>query len=362
MRGSRRRSRGTWSTWVDNVSAGVRVPPETALDRRRVVTLGGGHGQAVLLSALTRLDLEVSAIVSVADDGGCSGELRRRAGMPPPGDLRRCLTALARRRRLAALYEERIPSPGSTSRSAGNLVLSLAYERLGSMQAAVDWAAAQLACAGRVIPVSEIPGTMQAYDAEGRVLSGESHIAAVANAPVVVAVHGSGEASRAASEAITGADYLVFGPGSFFTSVLAVVSTPGVAPACIASRGHSLLIANLAGEGRQTADWTLETYARVLRDHLTIGSLGDVPSIEVLAHGSELGSGASLDDGTPVRFATLAPAGASVHDPGLLAEALCQWFGFRKDSGNRAANHQEAETSAEESFRRDLAVALRQLR
>src|SRR5690606_13894478 len=96
--------------------------PET-----RVVTLGGGHGQAALLTALTELRCEITAFVNVADDGGCSGKLRRELGMPPPGDIRRCLTALARDRRLAERFEVRLKGD---DRSAGNLALSEAYAEL----------------------------------------------------------------------------------------------------------------------------------------------------------------------------------------------------------------------------------------
>ena len=75
--------------------------------RLNVVTIGGGHGQAAMLRALLELDCDVTAVVSIADDGGCSGRLRDQFDMPPPGDLRRCLTTLARHRRLAARFEER---------------------------------------------------------------------------------------------------------------------------------------------------------------------------------------------------------------------------------------------------------------
>jgi hypothetical protein len=89
----------------------------------RVVTIGGGHGQAVVLSALRILDCSISAVVATADDGGCSGELRRELGMPAPGDLRRCLSALALDEQLAAQLEDRLLTGSPVPRCRGNLVV-----------------------------------------------------------------------------------------------------------------------------------------------------------------------------------------------------------------------------------------------
>src|SRR5690606_41624808 len=91
-----------------------------------VVVLGGGHGQAVVLTALRQLHCEITAVISVADDGGCSGKLRQELGMPPPGDVRRCLSALAKTPELARSFELRLEKPGYEGRSAGNLQLAAA--------------------------------------------------------------------------------------------------------------------------------------------------------------------------------------------------------------------------------------------
>ena len=203
--------------------------------RPRVVTLGGGHGQAALLSALRDLSVDVSAVVTVADDGGCSGELRSAAGMPPPGDLRRCLSALATNRSLAERFERRLSLGKGKRRSAGNLVLALARARLGSMQAASDWAATLLRARGRVLPVSESPGLLVVCDAHGHVVSGESVVGEASKRPLVAGVHGVGTPNPDALAAIEAADMLLFGPGSFFTSTLAVVTAAGVARACVRS-------------------------------------------------------------------------------------------------------------------------------
>lgn len=281
--------------------------------------------------------------------------------MPPPGDLRRCLTALAARRSLADLYEERLPAEGSTRRCAGNLVISLMYRRLGSIQAAVDWAGNQLNSRGRVIAASETPGTMRAFDSEGRVLSGQAHIGHAAVEPVVVAVDGVGEASSVALEAIANADLMFFGPGSFFTSILAVVATPGIARACVESHARSFLIANLAPEARQTVDWSLDKHVRILKDHLTIASLGDSPELEVIANGRPDVGPSRLEDGTAVWFDELATPGAEYHDPVLLADALRRRFGFAERPGAASQSDDEESAAAMAGFRDCLALAVQRL-
>jgi uncharacterized cofD-like protein len=321
----------------------------------RVVTLGGGHGQANVLAALRQLRVEPSAVVSVADDGGCSGRLRARAGVPPPGDLRRCLSALARRRGLAERFEQRISPGDGLPRCAGNLVLALAYERLGSLQAAVDWAGNLLSAGGRVLPVSENAGTLVVYDAKGQVVAGESRVEELGCVPMVAGVHGPEMANPEALAAIARADVLLIGPGSFFTSTLAVVTAPGVAEACVKSSARCCYVANVAEEGQQTRGWPLENYVRVLRDHLTIASLGGEPRLEVLVHRPGSCEQWQLADGTPVSGAPIAQPGSKVHDPSLLAQTLCNCFGFEHSEGPATVTAQDL--AAERLFEQELGAA-----
>jgi uncharacterized cofD-like protein len=275
--------------------------------------------------------------------------------MPPPGDLRRCLTALARRTELATCFERRAPNPLGPDRCDGNLVLALATERLGSLQAAADWAAQLLDAEGRVLPVAASGGVLVVCDAEGRVLAGESLIQAAANAPLVASVHGASSTNPEAVAAIRAADLLLVGPGSFFTSTLAVVATAGIARACVESGRRCCFVANLAGEGDQTADWPLERYVRVLRDHLTIGSLGGHLHLEVLANRSSGLSSWALEDGTPVYASELAAPDATVHDPDRVARALVHWFGLQPRAPEAGA---ETSCAAHELFERELALAV----
>ncbi|MEQ9319550.1 MAG: 2-phospho-L-lactate transferase CofD family protein, partial [Polyangiaceae bacterium] len=196
-------------------------PSKGPVARRRAVTVGGGHGQAAMLEALLELDCDVTAVVSVADDGGCSGRLRRVSGMPPPGDLRRCLSTLAADRELAARFETRLEGADELRRSVGNLILYEAYLDLGSLSAAVRWAQGCLACRGRVLPVADVAGTLTGYDRGRGVIAGESTIERVGDHPMVASVHGPQRCVPEALEAIREADVVVLGPGSFVTSTLA---------------------------------------------------------------------------------------------------------------------------------------------
>lgn len=285
--------------------------------RIRVATIGGGHGQSAVLRALVTLDCDVTAITCVADDGGCSGRLRSEFGMPPPGDLRRCLTTLASDRALATRFEARV-TVGDTSRSLGNLVLLEAYARAGSLQKAADWAASLLRCRGRVAPASEHPGRLAIYDRAVGVLVGESQIADRSQAPMVVAVHDAERANPHAVRAIEEAEIVFIGPGSFITSTLAALVTGDIAGAVVRTRARRVLFHNLVPERGQLRCAELADCVRLLRDHLCIATgVASVP-LEVLRHAPE-----PADPDGSVRSAPLArPDAPHQHDPERVASAL----------------------------------------
>lgn len=296
-------------------------------DKPKVVTIGGGHGQAALLAALRPLCCEITAIVSVADDGGCSGRLRKDLGMPPPGDLRRCLSTLARDTELAEKFELRLIEPGTENRSAGNLALSDAFTEYGSLQKAVDWAADLLRCDGRVVPVAESPGVLVVYDLRDGRVEGETH-AETMSSPMCAMVHGPTQINPVAYEAIHAADLILMGPGSFFTSTLATITTANVAEALVQAAAPKILIANLVDEGNQTRGYTVEDYVRMVRDHLTIASVGGEAVITVLRHVEGPDARGVLADGTTFFASRVAKTGNDVHEPALLTDALSRHFGL----------------------------------
>lgn len=302
-------------------------PPSAHSGGPRVVTLGGGHGQAALLAALGQLDLSLTAIVSVADDGGCSGKLRAELGMPPPGDLRRCLASLANRRDLAVRFEERL-SGEEVGRCVGNLVIAEMYRDVGSLQLAVDWSAALLDCRGTVLAAADQPGVLKVYDLEFGPLSGESAIEAKSTAPLVARVEGPTSASSRAKRAIRDANIVLVGPGSFVGSTLAVLTTGDLATAFATSRARKIFVKNLAEEASSSI--RLDDQERVLRDHVTILSGGEIATIDVLTHDDEGPWTSPRDDGSIEFGAVLKASTSTQHDPDRVASALEVLFGFRR--------------------------------
>ncbi|MCC7539821.1 MAG: YvcK family protein [Deltaproteobacteria bacterium] len=318
-----------------------------------VVTIGGGHGQSAVLAALRMLDCRITAIIAVADDGGCSGKLREEIGMPPPGDLRRCLTALAANEKLAARFDLRLQSEGIEGRSAGNLALAAEYHRHGSLQKAVDWAARMLRCRGRVVPVAETAAVLAVYDLERGVVEGETNVERSVAAPLVAVVEGPTQTNPVALDAVADADLLLIGPGSFYTSTLSAVATADMPRAIACTHARRVLLSNLAPEGEQTRGFRDEDYVRVLRDHLTIGSMGESVSLEVLRHGDTDAEG-RLADGTPFLQSPLAEPGTDRHDPALVARALARHLGLvphdARPSVVPSATLEEYESAFEQSL------------
>jgi len=295
----------------------------------RVATIGGGRGQAVILRALRQLRCSITAVVATADDGGCSGELRREHGMPAPGDLRRCLSALALDDELATLLEERIPGIRGVPRCRGNLVIGERYLKRRSLQQAADWVAAGLGCVGRVMAASEEPGTFVVCDRKHGLVEGELNVERTVESPLVAAVRGAYRPNAGAIQAIDEADVVIMGPGSFYTSTLSALVTGEVGAAVCRSSGRRLFVLNLVNEEPLCTGYRECDYTLVLASHLTICSRGDVPDFALLRHAS-LDYEELLENGTVVHCANVAANDGIHHSVPRLALALGRILGFSK--------------------------------
>jgi uncharacterized cofD-like protein len=314
----------------------------------RVVAFGGGHGLSASLRALRSLrrqwsrdrqrrELEVTAVVTVGDDGGSSGRLRAERGGLPPGDLRQALVALAdvdqpARDVTGDLFQYRFDGDSYLSGHAvGNLLLLGLMEMLGDPVAALDHAGGMLGCCGRVLPMSR-----QAVSIEADVLGGDparpDEVVAVRGQNAVALTRGEVQSVRlwpgqptACAEvlsAVEAADWLIFGPGSWFTSVIPHLLVPDLAAAVTASHAKRLVTLNLAAEK--------ETFGLSLPDHLA-ALTRYLPTLRVDV---VLADGKAVGDPEPVHRAaeslgaqlSLAPVAASDgsprHDPAALATAL----------------------------------------
>ncbi|MEU1591008.1 2-phospho-L-lactate transferase CofD family protein [Micromonospora sp. NPDC005710] len=353
---------------------------------RRVVAFGGGHGLSASLRALRHcapeLDLDITAVVTVGDDGGSSGRLRAERGGLPPGDLRQALVALAgdhpATRRSAGLFQHRFAAvpvgvPGSgtteagpvaggdparrgtgvgtalrgtdgasagtdglTGHAVGNLVLCGLMELLGDPVAALEHAGAMLGAVGRVLPMSREPvgiearvrGADPAAPDEVRTVKGQHQVAVTTGR--VESLRLTPDAPPAcgeAIEAIRAADWLIFGPGSWYTSVLPHLLVPQLADAIVSTSARRLVTLNLAAEketlGLSVADHlaALHWYLPELKVDLVLAdakAVGDPEPVERAAE--SLGARLVL---APVAVVDGTPR----HDPAALGAALVPVLG-----------------------------------
>jgi uncharacterized cofD-like protein len=292
-------------------------------DGPRVVAVGGGHGVAATLCALRTYASSVVAVVSVADDGGSSGRLRELIPeLPAPGDVRRCLSALADRESvLGASLEHRYAAGELRGHAFGNLLLATLAEELGSFGAAVDEVARLVGAAGQVLPATAEPVRLEGlrggpgcgfapgmHQVVGQVaVQNTSGLARLRLRPANPA------SSPAVREAILGADQVVLGPGSLFTSVLAAAITPAVREALVATSAQRVYVANLAPQVPETEGFTTADEVAALTVH-------GVPVDVVLADPARP-CGAPPASVRCVE-AAMAADGGVVHDPARLAQAL----------------------------------------
>lgn len=311
----------------------------------RAVALGGGHGLAATLAALRRLTDDVTAVVTVADDGGSSGRIRRELDILPLGDLRMALGALAGQDDAALAvptwartFEHRYGGTGALAGHAvGNLLLAGLLEVLGDPVAALDRAAALLGVRGRVLPMSTSPVDIEAdvtgirtggAEAAGRDVAHRIRgQVAVATTPGRVAqVRLDPRRPRACPEALAAvrdADVVTLGPGSWFTSVLPHLLVPELFTALCETAARRVLVLNLAPQAGETAGFSPEQHLDVLAEHaprlrldVIVADPAAVPDPDRLRRGAEA-------FGADLRLAGVGdPDGSPCHDPASLAEAL----------------------------------------
>lgn len=226
----------------------------------RVVALGGGTGLSTLLRSVKRLPLSsLAAVVTVTDDGGSSGRLRREYGMPSPGDVRSCLTALAEDDELMTrLFSFRFPGVGPTGgHSLGNLFMTALHQLTGDFPRAVRLAAEALRVRGTVLPATQESVHLVAEGRDGALLVGETAISAAGPPRRVSLSPAAPAALPEAVAAIRGADLLLLGPGSLYTSLLPNLLVPALREAVASAPGRLVLVANLVTQPGETDGFDL---------------------------------------------------------------------------------------------------------
>ncbi|MGN0100091.1 MAG: uridine diphosphate-N-acetylglucosamine-binding protein YvcK [Dietzia sp.] len=308
-----------------------------------LVALGGGHGLSATLRAGRLVADHVTAVVTVADDGGSSGRLRRELGILPPGDLRMALCALAgedeEHERLTRLFQHRYGGTGALAGHAvGNLVFAGLWELLGDPIEALDAVGSILGVTGRVLPMSpvalDIAAEVVGLEADPRVVRTIIGQVAVATTPGSVRrvrlIPGAPPAADGVVDAIEQADLVVLGPGSWFTSVIPNVLVPEIAAALARTTAAKALVLNLAPQPGETAGFSAEQHLHVLRQHapgIDVDVLLVDPRMPLSGTEREHLERAAAGFGARVVTAEIAKTGTdgtmrAVHDPALLATAL----------------------------------------
>jgi uncharacterized cofD-like protein len=285
----------------------------------RVVAVGGGHGLAASLKAARLYAGEITAIVSVADDGGSSGRLRRQMGIVPPGDLRKCLVALADETTLLArVFEQRFESDSDelTGHALGNLIIAGLMAAAGDVQVGLDEAARLLGAAGRVVPAATEPVVLKATSDRGDI-EGQTAVQDTTHIQRVSLIPADARAPAPALTALARADQIIVGPGSLFTSILAALAVPGIAEAIRTSPARTVYVANLRPQPAETEGFDVADHVAALEAH-------GVPVDDVLADTASIVLGPLR---VPVVQCPLAKASGLAHDPGRLASALAGLVG-----------------------------------
>ncbi len=259
---------------------------------RRAVAIGGGTGLPAVIHSLLALGFETSAVVTMADDGGSSGLLRRQLGMLPPGDIRNCLVAMAADEDgpAAGLFQYRFPNgEGLAGHALGNLMLAALADLTGSFPAAISYAEDYLGARGHVYPSTLADVELHGVDRAGVLLSGQATLA-VSAAPLEC-VHlepPDPPAYEPALAAIRAADVIVIGPGSLYTSLIPNFLVSGITDAVVHSSACRIYVCNVANMRGETGGLDAADHVSALIDHGLLGALDVVLVHDPYAPGSVL--------------------------------------------------------------------------
>ncbi|MBE9224214.1 YvcK family protein [Phormidium sp. LEGE 05292] len=233
----------------------------------KIVAIGGGTGLSTLLRGLKAYSANITAIVTVADDGGSSGRLRREIGVLPPGDIRNCLTALADEEKLLTeLFRYRFSAgDGLVGHSFGNLFLTAMSEVTGDLERAIAASSKVLAVRGRVLPATLSDVCLWAELEDGRRVEGESHITeAMGKIVKIGCIPANPPALPKAVQAIKEADYIIIGPGSLYTSIIPNLLVPEIADAIAQRKVPRIYVCNMMTQPGETQGYTVADHIKAI--------------------------------------------------------------------------------------------------
>lgn len=240
---------------------------------KNIVTIGGGTGSFTLLSGLKKYPVKLSAIVSMADDGGSTGVLRDELGVLPPGDVRQCLVALSESsKELRELMNYRFENGGLKGHSFGNLFLSALEKLNGSFSKGVEEAIKILNVKGEVIPVTNEDVKLCMKLNNGKFLKGQNQIENNFNIEKIGIKKNylmpEAKANRKAIQRILEADLIVIGPGNFYSSIVPNFLVKGIPEAIRKTKAKVVLNCNLVNKKGHTENFCLNDYADVVNKYI----------------------------------------------------------------------------------------------
>ncbi|MGK7875801.1 MAG: uridine diphosphate-N-acetylglucosamine-binding protein YvcK [Xenococcaceae cyanobacterium] len=312
----------------------------------KIVAIGGGTGLSTLLRGLKQYSGRITAIVTVADDGGSSGRLRREIGVLPPGDIRNCVAALADEEKLLTeLFQYRFQAGnGLTGHSFGNLFLTAMSEITGDLERAIAASSKVLAVRGRVLPATLSDVRLWAELADGRRIEGESNITkAGGRIRKIGCLPDSPPALPAAIKAIEQAEYIIIGPGSLYTSVIPNLLVPEIREAIAKATVPRIYVCNIMTQPGETEGYSVSDHIRAI-DEVCGQRLFDAvlvhrssPSAQsLIRYAQEKSHPVFLDQedvsklGRRVVWANVMDedeqTGYLHHDPQKLARVLLRWY------------------------------------
>ena len=232
---------------------------------KKIVTIGGGAGSFVVLSGLKKYDLDISAVVSMADDGGSTGRLRDELGVLPPGDIRQCLVALSKEsQKLRDLFNYRFESGELKGHSMGNLFLSAAEKINGNFSAGLKMVEKVLDIKGRVLPVTEDNIELCVELKNGKVLKGENEINHNFEIQKIgikkIYLEPEAKPNPEVIKRIKAADIIVIGPGNHYCSVIPNLVVKGIPEAIFESKAQVVYVSNLVNKKGHTENFGLKDY------------------------------------------------------------------------------------------------------
>lgn len=312
----------------------------------KVVAIGGGTGLSTLLRGIKDYSANITAIVTVADDGGSSGRLRREMGMLPPGDIRNCIASLADEEKLLTeLFQYRFTAgEGLNGHSFGNLFLTAMTDITGDLEGAIEASSKVLAVRGKVLPATLSDVSLWAKFEDGRVVEGESNIPEVGGKIVEVGCKPSNPpATVAVIEAIKEAQYIIIGPGSLYTSIIPNLLVPEIREAIAQSSAPKIYVCNIMTQKGETDGYTVSDHIRAI-DRVCGGKIFDAvlvqgrsPSQDIVkyyaskqCHPVYLDREEVVKQGRRIVQANIMSENQDSnyirHDPKLLGKVLFRWY------------------------------------